>query len=130
MTEEVTGLDLVKLQIRAAEGASLADLGLAGPPPEPRGFAVQLRLNAETYGAKGLIKPASGTLTAFDLPSGPGVRVDGAGYGGYAPSPHYDSLVAKVIVQGRGDYASVAERAYRALGQFRLEGAPSTTSPS
>ncbi|WP_281242932.1 biotin/lipoyl-containing protein [Albimonas donghaensis] len=60
-----------------------------------------------------------------DGTSGPGVRVDGAGYGGYAPSPHYDSLVAKVIVQGRGDFARVAERVYRALGQFRLEGAPS-----
>ena len=123
VTEEVTGLDLVKLQIRAAEGASLADLGLAGPPPEPRGFAVQLRLNAETYGAKGLIKPASGTLTAFDLPSGPGVRVDTAGFAGFRTNPGFDTLLAKLICHDpSSDYASAVRRTYRALCEFRIEG--------
>ena len=126
VTEAVTGVDLVEAQIRVtAGGARLADLGLAEAPPAPVGYAVQARVNLEVMQPDGTARPASGRLTAYEPPSGPGVRVDGAGYGGYAPSPHYDSLVAKVIVQGRGDYASVAERAYRALGQFRLEGAPS-----
>ena len=123
VTEEITGLDLVKLQIRAAEGASLADLGLAGPPPEPRGHAVQLRLNAETYGANGLIKPASGTLTAFDLPSGPGVRVDTAGFAGFRTNPGFDTLLAKLICHDPSpDYAAAVRRTYRALCEFRIEG--------
>ena len=126
VTEAVTGLDLVEAQIRVtAGGATLADLGLAGGGPAPVGHAIQVRVNLEEMQADGTARPASGRLTAYEPPSGPGVRVDGAGYGGYAPSPHYDSLLAKVIVHGRGDYAAAVDRAYRALGQFRIEGAAS-----
>ncbi|MBF5057208.1 pyruvate propionyl-CoA carboxylase [Alcanivorax sp. 521-1] len=123
VTEEVTGVDLVQTQLRIAGGASLADLGLSRDTvPAPDGFAVQLRINMETMDASGEARPAGGTLATFEPPSGPGVRVDTFGYRGYRTSPHYDSLLAKLIVHGRGDYAAAVRRAYRALCQFRIEG--------
>ncbi|HYE46852.1 MAG TPA: carboxyl transferase domain-containing protein [Caulobacter sp.] len=123
VTEEVTGLDLVAIQISLAAGASLAQLGLAETPPFV-GAAVQARVNLETLEADGSAKPAGGLITAYEPPTGPGVRVDGYGYGGYVTSPHYDSLLAKVI--GRGaDHAAAAARTGRALAEFRLEGVES-----
>jgi acetyl-CoA carboxylase carboxyltransferase component/biotin carboxyl carrier protein len=84
---------------------------------------MQLRVNAEELGADGSVRPASGTLTAFEVPTGPGVRVDASGYAGYRPSPSFDSLLAKVIVGGPGsDFAAVLAQAARALSEFRLEG--------
>ena len=120
VTEEVTGVDLVAAQIGLAAGASLAEAGLVAPPA-PRGFAVQARLNLETMGADGAVAPGGGTITAYEPPTGPGVRVDGYGRTGYAPSPAYDSLLAKVI--GRGvSLATAAARTARALAEFRVEG--------
>src|SRR6202040_1263229 len=91
VTEEVTGVDLVKLQLKLAAGYSLAELGLlqADVPP-PRGFAIQARINMESMGADGLAKPSGGTLAAFEMPSGPGLRVDTFGYAGYTTSPRFD----------------------------------------
>src|SRR6516162_1129528 len=87
VTEEVTGLDLVRLQLQIAAGRSLAELALTQDRvPEPRGHAVQVRVNLETMTADGQAKPAGGTLAAFEPPSGPGVRVDGFGYAGYRTS--------------------------------------------
>ncbi len=123
MTEEVTGLDLVRLQLRVAAGATLADVGLArqGDVPNPRGVALQARVNLETMAADGRVRPAGGVLTAYEPPSGPGVRVDGFGYAGYRTSARYDSLLAKVIVHG-ADLPSAARQGARALGEFRLTG--------
>ncbi len=123
ITEAVTGVDLVQAQLRIAAGARLAELGLA-QPAAPRGFAVQLRVNLETMQADGSARPAGGVISAYEPPSGAGIRVDGYGYAGYATSPSYDSLLAKVIVQGE-DFPSALRRAYRALCEFRLEGVAS-----
>ncbi|BCG22711.1 pyruvate carboxylase [Pseudomonas tohonis] len=123
ITEAVTGIDLVQVQLRIAAGATLAELGLA-QPAAPRGFAVQLRINLETMQADGSARPAGGVISAYEPPSGAGIRVDGYGYAGYATSPSYDSLLAKVIVQGE-DFPAALRRAYRALCEFRLEGVAS-----
>lgn len=123
ITEAVTGVDLVQAQLRIAAGARLVELGLA-QPAAPRGFAVQLRVNLETMQADGSARPAGGVISAYEPPSGAGIRVDGYGYAGYATSPSYDSLLAKVIVQGE-DFPSALRRAYRALCEFRLEGVAS-----
>jgi acetyl/propionyl-CoA carboxylase alpha subunit/acetyl-CoA carboxylase carboxyltransferase component len=124
VTEEVTGVDLVAVQLAIAAGASLADLGLDGQPAAaPRGMALQLRVNTETIGPDGAVRPAAGTLAAFDLPAGPGIRVDTAGYAGYATNPRFDSLLAKVIVSTpRPDLGEVIRRASRALREFRISG--------
>src|SRR5690606_16585638 len=120
----VTGLDLVQLQIAVAAGRSLAALGLdPAVPPRVRGYAIQWRINAETLDAQGNARPGSGTLARFDLPSGPGVRVDTHGLAGFAPSPHYDTLLAKLIVSSRSsDFADVLRRSQRALAECRIEG--------
>src|SRR5690606_34385154 len=90
ITEAVTGLDLVAVQLGIAAGRSLREVGLDPMrPPRPEGFAIQFRINAETLDAQGLARPAAGRLERFDLPSGPGVRVDTHGRPGYAPSPNF-----------------------------------------
>src|SRR5262249_6221413 len=124
VTEEVTGVDLVKLQLELAAGCSLAELGVDRPDrSEPRGFAVQVRVNTETIAPDGSVRPAGGTLSAFDLPSGPGVRVDTAGHVGYRTNPRFDSLLAKVVGHGTsGSFAEALARAARALAELRIEG--------
>lgn len=123
VTEEVTGVDLVVTQLRLAAGDSLAALGLAGPPPRPRGYALQARVNAESPTADGSALPSTGTLTRFDVPTGPGVRVDTAARNGAEIGARYDSLLAKVITHvPHGDFAAVCERASRALADFAVEG--------
>ena len=126
VTEAVTGVDLAQTQIRLAAGASLAELGLEQKQiPQAKGFAVQLRVNLESMSNDGSARPAGGTLSAYEPPSGAGIRVDGYGYSGYTTSPRFDSLIAKLIVQANDDYAGVLRRAYRALCEFRLEGVSS-----
>lgn len=99
VTEAVTGLDLVQLQIAVASGQPLAALGIdANRSAAQCGFAVQWRINAETLDVESNARPSGGILSRFDLPAGPGVRVDTHGYAGLAPSPHYDTLLAKLIV--------------------------------
>ena len=122
ITEEVTGVDLVRAQIEVAAGRSLAELGLAEAPTLV-GQAVQLRVNTETMDATGAVRPTGGMLSVFEPPSGPGVRVDACGYAGYATNPNFDSLLAKVIVHDRsGDWPALAAKAGRALDEFRLRG--------
>ncbi|WP_332770905.1 carboxyl transferase domain-containing protein [Phenylobacterium sp.] len=125
VTEEVTGLDLVRIQIEVARGRSLADLGLTqAQVPNPRGVAVQARVNLETMSADGSAKPSGGLLTAFEPPSGPGVRVDGFGYAGYRTSARFDSLLAKLIVHvGSGGLPVAVAKARRALSEFKIVGA-------
>lgn len=123
VTEEVLSVDLVRSQLAVAGGAMLTALGLdQASVPRPRGFAIQLRVNMETMDAKGATKPTGGTLAIFEPPSGPGVRVDTFGYAGYTTSAAYDSLLAKVIVHGRGDWAEAVAKASRALREFRVGG--------
>jgi acetyl/propionyl-CoA carboxylase alpha subunit len=124
VTEAVTGVDLVQAQIRLAQGATLKDLGLDVPAvAQPRGYAIQARVNMETIGPDGSVRPGGGTLTIYEAPNGPGVRTDGCGYAGYRTSSAFDSLLAKVIVHAP-DFAGAVRRASRALGEFRLEGVP------
>ena len=124
VTEEVTGIDLVQTQLRIAAGRTLAELGLAqASATEPRGFALEARINAETMGADGIAKPSGGTLSAFEPPSGRGLRVDACGYAGYTTNPRFDSLLAKLVAHTASrDFADVLARAVRALGEFRIEG--------
>lgn len=124
VTEEVTGVDLVKVQLQLAGGMRLGELGLtqAAIAP-PRGFAIQARINAETMAADGGAKPAGGTFGAFEVPSGPGLRVDTFAYAGYTTNPRFDSLIAKLIAHSpAGDYSAAVDRTYRALCEFRVEG--------
>jgi len=122
VTEAVTGVDLVQAQIRLAQGATLKDLGLAAPGiAVPRGYAIQTRVNMETLGADGSVRPGGGTLTVYEAPTGPGVRTDGFGYAGYRTSGAFDSLLAKVIVHAP-DFAAAVARSSRALSEFRLDG--------
>ena len=126
VTEAVTGVDLVRLQLRVAEGETLAGLGYPdqGAVPAPRGVAIQARINLETMTADGGARPAGGVIATYEPPSGPGVRVDGFGYGGYRTSARYDSLLAKLIVHGQ-DLPGAAAKAARALAEFRLVGVAS-----
>ena len=119
VTEEITGLDLVRIQLQLAAGARLAEF----PIPQPRGFAIELRVNMETMDSSGRARPGGGVLTAFDVPSGPGVRVDTFGYQGYRTTPNFDSLLAKLIVHSP-DPDQLLRRARRALGEFKVEGVP------
>ncbi|PIF19827.1 biotin-dependent enzyme [Acidovorax sp. 30] len=124
ITEEVTGVDLVQAQIALAAGRTLQDIGLdPAALPAVLGFAVQWRINAETLDAQGNATPGSGTLSRFDLPAGPGVRVDTHGAAGATPSPHYDTLLAKLIVHTRSPhFADALRRSQRALAECRIEG--------
>jgi len=124
VTEEVTGLDLVQLQIAVAAGARLGELGLdPAHPPAPRGHAIQWRVNAETLDAQGQARPSSGMLQRFDLPTGPGIRIDSHGQAGLTPSPHYDSLLAKLVVRSRSaKFADAVRMSRRALAEMRIEG--------
>jgi acetyl/propionyl-CoA carboxylase alpha subunit/acetyl-CoA carboxylase carboxyltransferase component len=124
VTEEVTGIDLVKQQLLLAAGRMLADLGLQqADVTAPRGFAVETRINMETMGIDGEVRPSGGTLTAFEPPSGPGVRTDSYGYVGYATNPRFDSLLAKLVYSSSSaDFADVVARTYRALCEFKIEG--------
>ncbi len=126
VTEEITGLNLVELQLRLAGGATLIDLGLTREHvPSPRGMALQARINLESMSDDGTVKPGGGTLTAFEAPSGRGIRVDSNGYVGYRTSPAYDPLLAKLIVHtGSEKLPDVLTKAYRALCEMHVAGAP------
>jgi len=124
VTEAVTGLDLVQLQIAVAAGHPLDGLGVAVDRTAPqRGYAVQWRINAETLDAEGNARPSGGALSRFDLPTGPGVRIDTHGYAGLAPSPHYDTLLAKLIVHSPSpNFADALRRSLRALDECHIDG--------
>ena len=128
VTEQVTGVDIVQSQIRLASGETLADLGLDDPEiARPRGYAIQCRVNMETLLPDGSVKPGGGTLSVYETPSGPGVRVDGFGYAGYQTSGLYDSLLAKVICHSPSlNFADAIKRTSRALSEFKLEGVATT----
>ncbi len=120
VTELVTSLDLVREQVRIAAGERLAHGGRAGPRT---GHAIELRINAEDPTRD--FAPAPGRITRFRPPLGPGVRVDTFVEEGATISPYYDSLIAKVIVHDASRKLAI-ERARRALGEFEIEGVPTT----
>lgn len=126
VTEMLTGLDLVQIQLQLALGSRLRQLQLTQDAiPLPTGFAVQTRINMETLLADGSVKPGGGRLDTFELPGGPGVRVDTFGYAGYVTSPRYDSLLAKIITHSRSaDWPTALRKAARALSETRIDGVP------
>jgi acetyl/propionyl-CoA carboxylase alpha subunit len=122
VTEEVTGLDLVSLQLSISDGSTLKDLGLEQDKvPAARGFALQARVNLESMNPDGTSRPSGGLISAYEIPTGRGIRVDGYGYNGYVTSPRYDSLLAKLVVRA-DDLSSVVRKTSRALSEFRIEG--------
>jgi acetyl-CoA carboxylase biotin carboxylase subunit len=115
VTEMVTGLDLVKLQIQAAAGD---DLPIQGDTVGLRGHAIECRIcaeNPETFA------PSAGKVTDFHVPGGTGVRVDTAAYAESVIPPFYDSLIAKLIVHGKNRDEAISRMA-RALEMFIVEG--------
>ncbi|MFL5959192.1 MAG: acetyl/propionyl/methylcrotonyl-CoA carboxylase subunit alpha [Gaiellaceae bacterium] len=120
VTELVTGLDIVREQVRIAAGERLAHGGRAGPRS---GHAIELRINAEDP-ARGFA-PAPGRIERFRPPLGPGVRVDTFVEDGTVISPHYDSLIAKLIVVDASRQLAIA-RARRALSELEVEGVATT----
>jgi acetyl-CoA carboxylase, biotin carboxylase subunit len=116
VTEMVTGVDLVKSQIRIAAGERMQDI-LRGPI-EIRGHAIECRINAEHPQT---FVPSPGRITGFNLPGGAGIRVDTAAYHDGVIPPYYDSLVAKLIAHG-GDRNEAIARMKRALDMFVVEG--------
>jgi acetyl-CoA carboxylase biotin carboxylase subunit len=120
VTEAVTGVDLVKAQLRIAAGEPLSAI-----LPEPitvRGHAIECRVNAE-HPEK--FTPSAGKITAFNVPGGNGVRVDTAQYSEGVVPPYYDSLIAKLIVHGKDRHEAMA-RMSRALEMFVVEGIHTT----
>ncbi|HEX3194006.1 MAG TPA: biotin/lipoyl-containing protein, partial [Streptosporangiaceae bacterium] len=113
---EVTGIDLVREMFRIAEGEPL---GYDDPPA--RGHSIEFRINAEDPGRNFL--PAPGTITAWNLPSGPGVRLDAGYTAGMTVPQAYDSLMAKLIVTG-ASRAEALQRSARALAEFEVGGMP------
>ena len=134
VTEEVTGVDLVAMQLAIASGKSFSDLGLpagiscagdevSGEPATANGLSIQARVNMETFAADGSVLPAAGTLRLFSAPSGPGVRVDTYGRTGLTVSPRYDSLLAKVVIHVRtASLLAALRKAETALSEFAIEG--------
>lgn len=121
VSEEITGTDIIKEQLRIAAGEPMSCARRA--PFSPMGHAIELRINAEDpeHG----FRPCPGTVTRFVPPAGPGIRVESYLRTGSRISPYYDSLVAKVIVHGQDREEAVA-RARRALDEFEIEGIATT----
>jgi acetyl-CoA carboxylase biotin carboxylase subunit len=120
VTEMVTGLDLVKEQIRIAAGERLA---FSQRDVEIRGWAIECRINAED--PRHDFRPSPGPLAQFTPPGGPGIRVDTHCFPGYVVPPYYDSLLAKVIAWGRDRDEAIA-RMRRALLEFEIAGVRTT----
>ncbi|HET7718826.1 MAG TPA: biotin carboxylase N-terminal domain-containing protein, partial [Acidimicrobiales bacterium] len=116
VSEEVTGIDLVREMFRIAAGEELGY-----DDPEIRGHSIEFRINAEDGGRN--FMPAPGTLTQWAPPQGPGIRVDGGYEKGQTIPGAFDSLIAKLIVTGR-DRTQALERSRRALAEFHVDGMP------
>jgi acetyl-CoA carboxylase biotin carboxylase subunit len=121
VTEMLTGIDLVKEQIRVAAGEELSFKEL----PPLRGHVIECRINAEDPSRS--FQPSPGRIDVYHPPGGPGVRLDTHVYAGYTVPPYYDSLLAKLIVQGR-DRAEAIRRMQIALDAFIIEGVTTTTA--
>ncbi|PHX61177.1 MAG: acetyl-CoA carboxylase biotin carboxylase subunit [Actinobacteria bacterium] len=120
ITEEVTGIDLVAEQLRVASGQPLS---FSQNDVQPRGHAIEIRLNAENAAMNFL--PSPGTVTSFTMPAGPFVRIDSGFAAGSVVSPYYDSLLAKIIVWGRTREEAL-NRARRAIAEIDIQGVSTT----
>ncbi|WP_198247500.1 biotin carboxylase N-terminal domain-containing protein [Gilliamella sp. W8126] len=118
VTEETTGIDLVIEQLRIAQGLPVSIKQM----PQPRGHAIEFRINAEDA-ANGFL-PVAGTITHFDIPTGPGVRLDSGVHAGSVIPATFDSLMAKLIIVGNNRQQALA-RARRALAEFTIKGVAS-----
>jgi len=119
VTEAVTGIDIVKEQIKLSAGSPIE---YKQAQLKPSGHAIECRINAED--PENFI-PSPGKITFLSLPGGPGVRIDTAIYSGYVIPPNYDSLIAKLIVHGK-DRGEAIARMKRALDEFIIEGIKTT----
>jgi len=119
VTEWVTGVDLVREQLRVAAGEAIEFDSV----PRLHGHAIECRINAED--PEHDFRPTPGTVSAFHAPGGNGIRVDTHVYAGYRIPPHYDSLLGKLIVYGK-DRRQALDRTYHALDEFVIEGVPTT----
>ncbi|MCX7793682.1 MAG: acetyl-CoA carboxylase biotin carboxylase subunit [Thermodesulfovibrionales bacterium] len=119
ITELITGIDIVKEQIKIAAGY---ELGYRQPDIKFNGWAIECRINAEDPER---FVPSPGKITFLSLPGGPGVRVDTAIYPGYTVPPYYDSMIAKLIVYGK-DRQEAIKRMARAIDEFMIEGVKTT----
>jgi acetyl-CoA carboxylase biotin carboxylase subunit len=122
ITEEITGVDLIKEQLRVASGEKLS---FSQKDLKIHGHSIEFRVNAENPYKD--FAPSPGKIHFVNMPGGRNVRVDSHVYTGYDISPHYDSMIAKIIVRGDNREDAIA-RMVRALGEFMIEG-PSTTVP-
>ncbi|MEI8078378.1 MAG: acetyl-CoA carboxylase biotin carboxylase subunit [bacterium] len=116
VTEMITGIDLIKEQIRSAAGEKLT---LRQKDVKINGHAIEVRINAENYAKN--FAPCPGKITAYLAPGGPGVRVDSHAYQGYVIPPNYDSMIGKLIVHG-ATRDEALRRARRALDEYHIEG--------
>jgi acetyl-CoA carboxylase, biotin carboxylase subunit len=122
VTEAITGVDMVKAQLRIAAGERLS--AILPPKLEIRGHAIECRINAE-HPKK--FTPSAGKITAFNVPGGNGIRVDTAQYAEGVVPPYYDSLIAKLICYGK-DRSEAIARTERALSQFVVQGIETSIS--
>ncbi|HUJ45224.1 MAG TPA: acetyl-CoA carboxylase biotin carboxylase subunit [Opitutaceae bacterium] len=120
VTEEVTGIDLIKEQIRIAGGEKL---GIDQKDIEFRGHAIECRINAEDPAHN--FTPSPGTIGLYYAPGGHGVRVDSHVYSGYTIPPYYDSMIGKLIAYGENRKTAL-ERMYRALSEYLIRGIKTT----
>jgi acetyl-CoA carboxylase biotin carboxylase subunit len=120
VTEEVTDFDIIKEQIRIASGEKMS---IPNKEIKMRGHAIECRINAEDPDNN--FCPSPGTITEYNVPGGPGIRVDTHVYKGYRIPPNYDSMVAKLIAHGRDRTEAIA-RMKRALDEFVIEGIKTT----
>jgi acetyl-CoA carboxylase, biotin carboxylase subunit len=120
VTELITGIDLIKEQIRVAAGEKL---GYTQSDIKINGWAMECRINAENPDKN--FMPSPGTITTYHPPGGLGVRIDSVAYAGYSIPPFYDSMIGKLIVWGR-DRDEVINRMKRALMEFEIEGVHTT----
>jgi len=120
VTEEVTGVDLVQAQLLVASGATLAEVGLPSQEAvQVRGYAIQCRVTSEDPAQN--FQPDFGRIESYRSPGGYGIRLDGCTTAGSHVSPHYDSLLVKVIASG-STYRQTVQKMYRALIEFRVRG--------
>lgn len=122
VSEEVTGIDLVKEQILVAAGRKLS---FTQEEVQMRGYAIEFRVNAENPYKN--FAPSPGKVDAVHFPGGPGIRIDSHVYSGYTISPYYDSMIAKIIARG-STREEALQRLHRALEEFTING-PHTSVP-
>ena len=116
ITEEVTGIDIVKEQLKIAAGEHL---GIKQEDVSIHGHAIECRINAENPAMN--FMPSPGVIDGLFVPGGPGIRIDSAVYQGYEITPYYDSMIAKLIVHGKDREEAIAKMKW-ALSEFIVDG--------